>query len=541
MHPAPRPQPGSPWADACARPRITIALSPRAAVVSPRRRLRRHAARDGDKSIGAATFSLATAPASLILTLSLLFGAAVVPPAPAAFTPLEDRPPPPASVGTGAIRFSASSQPGVAAVQNALVEAWAAARADFVEAGAVSGPAWEAALQAALGEAGAASDAAMAWGVVERLIASLGDQYTRVLRPGSGDGYGGGSASLYAADLAGQATSLGLQLVAAGAGGNAAVVSVGAVIPGSPAEAAGVRPDDEVVAVNGRPAAATPPTDLARALAVDADVQVRSGSGSVRTYHLTPAVVPLHAVQHASLAGRDGRKRVAYLRLAAFNDLTPDDVRASLAALALVPTQPSALIIDLRDNAGGAVAAAVNVAGQLLEGGGGSGSLLARVQDGRGSEEAVAVPRPPRASRPPWPQAGRPLMALLINGGTASSSELLAGALAGGDTATVLTVGERSFGKGRTQRSVPLTGGGLLLISNRTFTTPAGVAVDGVGLTPAVKCVPDVATAGFFVSGGTEMAEGGDAVLADSLLSDPCVRLAAERLGVELREAVSVP
>ena len=105
----------------------------------------------------------------------------------------------------------------------------------------------------------------------------------------------------------------------------------------------------------------------------------------------------------------------------------------------------------------------------------------------------------------------------------------------GGDTPAALTVGERSFGKGRTQRAVPLTGGGLLLLSNRTFTTPAGVAVDGVGLTPAVACAPETATAGFFVSG--DGGYGGNAGLAVGLLSDPCVRVAAEKLGVVLREA----
>ena len=562
----PRPQAlgavaSRPCADACfSRPHVCPRRGARCQLVA--------AASSGDSPFGAPA---STSAVALVLAASLVFGAgaaAAAAPAHAAFIPLEDRPPPSSSViinsGDSAIRFAASPKPGVAAAQTALAEAWAAARAEYVDPAAVGGPSWEAALRAGLDEAGGSPDEVAAWGVVERLAASLVDQYTRVLRPAGvgtpergglggrgGIGSAADAAAAYAADLAGRGTSTGLQLAAAatpGAGG----VTVAAVVPGSPAEAAGVHPGEVVVAVGGRPAATTPPADLARALAAGADVVIRDRvGGRERTVHLTPAAVALHAVQHATLAGVSGgggsdgsRPRpaaVAYLRLAAFNDLTPGDVAASLAAL--VRAQPAAFIVDLRDNAGGSVAAAVEVAGQLLEGGGGHGRgsalpLLARVQAGRGGEEAVAVPRPPPAARPAWPAATRPPTAVLINGGTASSSELLAGALVGGeggDTPAALTVGERSFGKGRTQRAVPLTGGGLLLLSNRTFTTPAGVAVDGVGLTPALACAPETATAGFFVSG--DGGDGGNAGLAVGLLSDPCVRVAAEKLGVVLREA----
>ena len=273
------------------------------------------------------------------------------------------------------------------------------------------------------------------------------------------------------------------------------------------------------------------------------------GPARTRTLHLSPDLVPLHAVQHAVLPGNraDGgpaaaASPVAYLRIAAFNDLTSEDVVSALASLARA--SPAALVLDLRDNAGGSVAAAVDVAGQLLEGAGGRGRgpprLLARVRDGRGGEEAVPVPPP--SSRPAWPRSTRPPTAVLVNGATASSSELLAGALASEKSSSPpLLVGERSFGKGRTQRSIPLTGGGLLVVSNRVFVTPDGVGVDdGLGLQPGVVCVPGETEAGFFVSGGDEEGSGagGASALAEGLLNDPCVRLAAARLGVELREAV---
>jgi len=488
---------------------------------------------------------------SALLSLLLTVGAPATPPAAhAAFIPLEDRPA--LAVTSSAIRFLASPRPDIAAVQAALVEAWGALRDQYVEPTAVTGPAWEAALRGALASAAAAADTDAAWGVVEDLVGSLGDQYTRVLRPESG---GSGA---YAADLAGLGPSLGLQLTRQPSSSS---VTVAAVVPGSPADATGVVAGQEVVAVNGVPAARVAPEDLARALAAEADLELRGDGRPTRTVHLTPALVPLHAVQHAHLAAADGaRGGAAYLRIAAFNDLTPGDVAAALAALA--PARPAALILDLRDNAGGAVAAAVDVAGQLLlDGGRGTSTipppLLALVRDGRGGEEAVPVPRP-AATTPAWPPSPRLPTAVLINGGTASSSELLVGALAGGRRrdggggdgagadAGALLVGEKTFGKGRTQRSIQLGGPGgggggdkaLLLVSNRTFTTPAGEAVDGVGLRPAVACVPGSTEAAFFVSGdggGGHDGPGGSTALAEALLGDPCVRLAAAELGVQLR------
>jgi carboxyl-terminal processing protease len=495
-------------------------------------------------------------PATRATLAALLSAAAILspppPPASAAFIPLEDRPPPAApTAGDKDVRFLASPDPAIRAVQTALVEAWGVLRAEFVDAAAVTGPAWAAALQPALDSTFGAASPDAAWDAVDALVASLHDPYTRVLRPGA-------AAAGYVADLAGEGQGLGMQLAPARAGGGEkdgkrrpppASVTVAAVVPGSPADAGGVRPGDEVVAVNGRPAAGLRPADLASALAAEADVELRqaegAGSTTTRTLHLAPASVPLHAVQHAHLPGG-----LAYLRIATFNDLTPADVAAGLAALFRGDgsdggERPAALVVDLRDNAGGSVAAAVDVAGQLLLTADDAPAprrpppppLLARVRDGRGGEEAVPVPRP-QAGRLVWTVAApRPPTAVLVNGRTASSSELLAGALggqaAGGGRDSALLVGERTFGKGRTQRAVPLSGGALLIVSNRTFATPAGAGVDGTGLQPGAACVPERTEAAFFVSGG---GGDGDSSLVERLLADPCVRLAASRLGVELGE-----
>ena len=144
---------------------------------------------------------------------------------------------------------------------------------------------------------------------------------------------------------------------------------------------------------------------------------------------------------------------------------------------------------------------------------------------------------------------------MLVNGGTASTSELVAAALRGEEggkeggnlssssnstststSSSALLVGEKTFKKARTQRAVPLTGGGLLLVSNLQYISPRGESVDGVGLTPEVSCKPDEVARSFFVSGGDDDGAGSDEILAEDLLFDPCVRVAAEALGAPLAE-----
>jgi C-terminal processing protease CtpA/Prc len=108
---------------------------------------------------------------------------------------------------------------------------------------------------------------------------------------------------------------------------------------------------------------------------------------------------------------------------------------------------------------------------------------------------------------------------VLINGRTASTSELLAGALH--DEYPALLLGERTFGKGRTQRVLPLKSGDTLLVSTAQYSMPHGAPVDKVGLAPDVACVPEEVVGEQWQAG--EVGPG-------SLLDDPCIVEAAKRL-----------
>jgi C-terminal processing protease CtpA/Prc len=111
---------------------------------------------------------------------------------------------------------------------------------------------------------------------------------------------------------------------------------------------------------------------------------------------------------------------------------------------------------------------------------------------------------------------------VLVNGQTASTSELLAGALR--DNYHAMLIGEPTFGKGRTQRVLELSDGSTLLVSTFEYFTPSHAKVDKVGLQPDVMCAPEVVL-------GEQWQAG--AVAGGSLGDDPCIVMAAQRLAAE--------
>jgi len=112
-----------------------------------------------------------------------------------------------------------------------------------------------------------------------------------------------------------------------------------------------------------------------------------------------------------------------------------------------------------------------------------------------------------------------PPQAVLVNGGTASTSEILGSALRA-DRGAVL-VGEPTLGKGRSQRIISITDGSLLLLSTVTYVGADRQPLDGRGLAPDVACAPDAVKSAFYQGG---------AVAGGALGDDPCVRAALAAL-----------
>jgi carboxyl-terminal processing protease len=250
------------------------------------------------------------------------------------------------------------------------------------------------------------------------------------------------------------------------------VVKILKPIDGSPAQQAGLRRGDEIVRIDGTDIGA----DLAGAIA-----HMRGASGSlvklairrdgvpgITEYALRRAQVEVHSVSATSLEPGYG-----YLRITNFTETTADDV--SRAVLKLRHDNPSGikgLVLDLRNNPGGVLEAGVAVADDFLE----SGLIVSA--DGRTPEARF------RMEATPGDLINGAALVVLVNGGSASASEIVAGALK--DHGRALLIGRRTYGKGSVQTVMPLSHGGAVKLTTSRYFTPSGASIQGKGLVPDI-------------------------------------------------------
>jgi carboxyl-terminal processing protease len=272
---------------------------------------------------------------------------------------------------------------------------------------------------------------------------------------------------------------LGVGLVLARAQGGTVVAGVP---PGSPAGQAGIAAGDRLLAVDGSPVDRLPVTEVVarlrgRAAAGSADHAAGPGSPVALTVQRPGAAPRQLTLRRAVLAARDveaDQPAPGVLRISvhAFSNGVAAEVRD---ALGRAPHR--AVLLDLRGNSGGLLAESVATASVFLDGG-----LVASYQVGDERRELIAAPG--GDTRTP--------LVVLVDGGTMSAAELLAGALQ--DRCRAVLVGTRTFGKGTVQQPSRLPDGSVLERTVGRYFTPAGRSPDGSGLLPDVT-VPDPAAA----------------------------------------------
>lgn len=257
----------------------------------------------------------------------------------------------------------------------------------------------------------------------------------------------------------------------------AGVVVVVTPIDGSPAARAGVRAGDVVLAVDDRPVTPDRLEETIARMRGAAGTQVRlavgrPGEPEPLLFTLQRGEVHVHTVRAERLPGEYG-----YVRISQFSDSTADDLVNALAGLMQVgsrtPAQPlRGLVLDLRGNPGGVLESAVSVADTFLDAG-----LIVRA-DGRTPDARFEM----SATRGDALE-GRPLV-VLVDGGSASGSEIVAGALRDHGRATLM--GERTFGKGSVQTVIPLRDGQALKLTTSRYYTPSGTSIHERGLEPDI-------------------------------------------------------
>lgn len=238
----------------------------------------------------------------------------------------------------------------------------------------------------------------------------------------------------------------------------------------TPAARAGIRPGDLIVAIDGASLRELSPSSAGYQLrgpdgsAVELTV-VRSEQPEPINITLTRELITVDAVRYRALGSGIG-----YVRIAQFQQ---QSAAAFVGALeALQPSSLRGLVIDLRNNPGGLVDAAIEIAATLLDG--------ATVVSTQGR---IATANQLFSAELGDLLNGAPV-AVLINRGTASAAEIVAGALQ--DHRRAVVIGTRSFGKGSVQTIIPIDGGGALKLTTARYFTPAGRSIQAHGIDPDI-------------------------------------------------------
>jgi len=207
---------------------------------------------------------------------------------------------------------------------------------------------------------------------------------------------------------------------------------------------------------------------------------VRKGADKPIVLTITREVIRVKSVRsHAE--GSD----VGYVRITQFNEQTTDGLKQAIADLKnkLSDDKIKGYILDLRNNPGGLLDQAISVANAFLD----KGEIVST--RGRNADETQRF-----NARPSGDLAGNKPLIVLINGGSASASEIVAGALQDHKRATL--IGTRSFGKGSVQTIIPLgAGNGALRLTTARYYTPSGRSIQAKGIVPDITVLQDVPAA----------------------------------------------
>lgn len=251
-------------------------------------------------------------------------------------------------------------------------------------------------------------------------------------------------------------------------------VTVVSPVDDAPAAKAGILAGDVVVSVDDIAVSADNAEDAVNRMRGQPGTEVelgveRGGDSEVLTFSLTRAAIRVQSVRSEYLG-----EGLGYIRLTGFADTTAAELDEAARALKRAADDDlRGLILDLRNNPGGVLSSAIAVADRFLDGG--------LIVTGRG--------RIHQARFEQYASPGHELedveLVVLVNAGSASGSEILAGAIQDHDRGTL--VGQQTYGKGSVQSVVPLGYGNAIKLTTARYLTPSGRSINGIGIKPDVS------------------------------------------------------
>ena len=315
----------------------------------------------------------------------------------------------------------------------------------------------------------------MVYGAIEGMVSSAGDPYTTFLPPAQN--------KIVNDNLSGSFGGVGIEI-----GYKKGQLAVISPLPGTPAEKAGIKPGDYIIKI----------TDAARGVDIDstgmsantAVTYIRGTEGTKVTLTLLregksdPIVVELTRekidVPSVTMSWVGENSDIAHIKVSEFGAETKKEWDKYVSEI-LTKKGTKGIIVDLRNNPGGYMQAAIDLASDFVP----TGTTVVIQENGDGTKEEYKSKSLPRL--------GKFSTVVLINGGSASASEILSGALR--DDAGIKLVGDKSFGKGTIQEPVDITGGSGVHITTAKWLTPKGTWVHEKGLMPDIEISnPDNAT-----------------------------------------------
>lgn len=322
-------------------------------------------------------------------------------------------------------------------------KAWGIVKRDFVPTGSTTS---------------IANDQTLVWGAIQGMVESLGDPYTTFFPPVE--------SKAFAADIKGTFSGVGMEV-----GLNGGVVTVVSPLKGSPAEAAGMRAGDKILKIDE--------TDTAKLSTEEAVRLIRGEEGTPVTLSVGregkapfEVVIVRQVINIPIIESKSLGDSIYYIALYSFTETSPQLFRGALREF--VQSGDKKLILDLRGNPGGYLDAALDMASWFLP----PGTVVIREDRGSGKEETLFRSRGYDIFADDMP------FVILVNEGSASASEILAGALSEHGKATL--VGEKTFGKGSVQELLSVTGDTSIKVTIARWLTPNGNSISVAGITPDI-------------------------------------------------------